>query len=156
LSASRSFREALGRYPTGVALITLMAEGRPMAMTVNSFASVSLDPPLILWSVDRAGKRYRLFRDTLHFAVNVLAADQEALSVFCAQNDDLGLSDAAWSPGQDGAPLVKGCVARFECSREAVHAGGDHDIIIGRVDAFDMPRTAPALVFHRSAYAQAG
>ena len=127
-----------------------------MAMTVNSFASVSLEPPLILWSVDRQGGRYRLFRDAPQFAVNVLAADQEALSVFCAGDDDLTASGAAWEAGESGAPLVEGCVARFECTRHAVHEAGDHDIIIGRVDSFDAPRTVPALVFHRSAYAQAG
>lgn len=156
MTASRSFRDALGRYPTGVALITLMAEGRAMAMTVNSFASVSLDPPLILWSVDRKSGRYQLFRDAPHFAVNVLAADQEALSAHCAREDDLASAGTAWMLGETGAPLVEGCVARFECAREAVYEAGDHDIIIGRVEAFDMPRTVPALVFHRSAYAQAG
>ncbi len=152
----REFRDALGRYPTGVALVTLMAEGRALAMTVNSFASVSLDPPLILWSVDRKSGRYELFRDAPHFAVNVLAADQEGLSNACARDDDLDASGARWSAGEHAAPLVDGCVARFECTRETVHDGGDHDIIIGRVTGFDMPRTAPALVFHRSAYERAG
>jgi flavin reductase (DIM6/NTAB) family NADH-FMN oxidoreductase RutF len=98
----REFRDALGRYPTGVALVTLMAEGRALAMTVNSFASVSLDPPLILWSVDRKSGRYELFRDAPHFAVNVLAADQEGLSNACARDDDLDASGARWSAGEHG------------------------------------------------------
>ena len=156
MSASRNFRDALSRYPTGVALITLMEEDRALAMTVNSFASVSLDPPLILWSVDQESRRYTLFRDAPRFAVNVLAADQEALSVACARDDDLSASGAKWTLGELGAPLVEGCVARFECAREAVYAGGDHDIILGRVDAFDTPNPSSSLVFHRSAYAKAG
>ncbi len=156
MDIGRDYRDALGRFPTGVALVTLMTQGRAVAMTVNSFASVSLDPPLILWSVDRNSDRYELFRDAPHFAVNVLAADQEHLSNACARDDDLDASGASWTAGAQGVPLVEGCVARFECALDAVHPGGDHDIIIGRVIGFDMPRTAPALVFHRSAYEKAG
>ena len=156
MDIARQYRDALGRFPTGVALVALMHEGRALAMTVNSFSSVSLDPPLVLWSVDHRSGRYETFRDAQSFAINVLAADQEHLSNACARNDDLVASGAAWTIGREGAPLVDACVARFECVREAVHPAGDHDIIIGRVKAFDTPRTAPALVFHRSAYEQAG
>lgn len=156
MDTGRSYRDALGRFPTGVALVTLMNEGCALAMTVNSFASVSLDPPLILWSVDHKSSRYEIFRDTPRFAVNVLAADQEKLSNACAKNQELDASGASWQAGAGGAPLVKDCVARFECALEAIHPAGDHDIIVGRVSGFDMPRSAPALVFHRSAYAKAG
>ncbi|MCP2670239.1 flavin reductase family protein [Maricaulaceae bacterium EIL42A08] len=156
MDIDRNYRDALGRFPTGVALVTLSDEGRALAMTVNSFSSVSLDPPLILWSVDHNSRRYELFRNTPRFAVNVLAADQEALSNACARNEDLSASGADWSTGEGGAPLVEGCVARFECSLEAIHPAGDHDIILGRVTHFDMPRKVPALVFHRSAYEKAG
>jgi flavin reductase (DIM6/NTAB) family NADH-FMN oxidoreductase RutF len=155
LDKAREYRDALGLYPTGVALVTLLHEGSARAMTINSFASVSLDPPLILWSVAKDSARYRLFLDTEAFAVNILAADQEALATACAQSDDLAAAGATWTKGQGGAPLLTGAVARFECLREAVHPGGDHDIIIGRVTGFDRPRQAPALVFHRSAYASA-
>ena len=86
MDIDRNYRDALGRFPTGVALVTLSDEGRALAMTVNSFSSVSLDPPLILWSVDHNSRRYELFRNTPRFAVNVLAADQEALSNACARN----------------------------------------------------------------------
>lgn len=155
MDKARAFRDALGRFPTGVALITLMDAGRARAMTVNSFSSVSLDPPLILWSVARDSLRYTAFLEAPEFAVNVLGADQAFLSTACAQNDDLGASGAQWSVGANGAPLVEGAVARFECSRAAVHEGGDHDIIIGAVTGFDAPRDAPALVFYRSRYAVA-
>ena len=156
MSKAREFRNALGAYPTGVALITLMQAGSARAMTVNSFASVSLDPALILWSVARDSQRYEPFRDAPVFGVNVLASDQQALANACAQNDDLTAAGALWTPGESGAPMVGGAVARFECRREAVHPGGDHDIIVGRVTGFDQPRAAPALVFHRSAYGISG
>lgn len=152
---AREYRDALGLYPTGVALVTLMHRGSARAMTVNSFASVSLDPPLILWSLARDSARYQLFHDAEQFAVNVLAADQHGVATACAQNDDLSAAGAHWSPGQSGAPLVTDTVARFECERHAIHPGGDHDIIVGRVVAFDRPRVAPALVFHKSGYASA-
>lgn len=155
MDRAREYRDALGLYPTGVALVTLLHDGAARAMTINSFASVSLDPPLILWSVARESLRYRLFRDAEAFAVNVLAADQEALATACAQSDDLQAAGAQWSLGEGGAPLVEGAVARLECVRDAVHPGGDHDIIVGRVIGFDQPRRSPALVFHRSAYASA-
>ena len=155
MSKAREYRDALGLYPTGVALVTLMQGRSPRAMTVNSFASVSLDPPLILWSLARDSRRYNVFLDAQTFAVNVLAADQQGLANACAQNDDLAAADAAWSLGPAGAPLVDGAVARFECQREAVHPAGDHDIIVGRVVGFDRPRTSPSLVFHRSSYASA-
>lgn len=156
MDKARAFRDALGRFPTGVALITLMDAGRARAMTVNSFSSVSLDPPLILWSVAKDSLRYAAFRDAEVFAVNVLGADQEFLSNACAQNDDLGASGAQYSVAANGAPVVEDAVARFECSRTAVHPGGDHDIIIGEVTGFDAPREAPALVFYRSKYHAAG
>lgn len=155
MDKGREYRDALGIYPTGVALVTLMHQGTARAMTVNSFASVSLDPPLILWSVAKDSERYRLFMDAPAFAVNVLAADQQALATACAQSDDLQAAGAVWRESAGGAPFVDGAVARFECAREAVHPGGDHDIIVGRVTGFDQPRMAPALVFHRSAYASA-
>jgi len=155
LDKAREYRDALGLYPTGVALVTLMHEGEARAMTVNSFASVSLDPPLILWSVAKDSERYELFKSAPVFAVNVLAADQRDLATACAQSDDLVTGGAGWTPGAGGAPLVDDAVARFECVRDAVHPGGDHDIIIGRVTGFDRPRRAPCLVFHKSGYASA-
>lgn len=151
---ARDFRDALGRFPTGVALVTVMEEGRARAMTVNSFASVSLDPPLVLWSLARDSFRYTLFHDVERFAINVLAADQIHLSGECARQDDLDASGAKWEVGPGGSPLVEGAVARFECAREAIHEAGDHDVVIGRVTYFDTPRKAPALVFYRSGYSR--
>jgi flavin reductase (DIM6/NTAB) family NADH-FMN oxidoreductase RutF len=152
---ARAYRDGLGDYPTGVVLITHMLKGSARAMTVNSFASVSLEPRLILWSLAKDSARYSAFLNAAQFGVNVLAADQHALATACAQSDDLEASGARWAQGPGGAPLVADTLARFECRREAVYDGGDHDIIIGRVMEFDRPRQAPALVFHRSAFAAA-
>lgn len=152
MDKARSLRDAFGTYPTGVTLITLMEQGKALAMTVNSFASVSLDPALILWSVDKRGNRYETFRDAERFAVNILAADQQALANACAAEAELDRTGVQWTAGANGAPLVAGAITHLECERFAVHPAGDHDIIVGRITALDRPREAPALVFHRSGY----
>lgn len=154
MKRERAFREALSRFPTGVTLVTTMEEGRPKAMTVNSFSSVSLEPALVLWSLARDSERYRLFRSARTFAINVLASDQRELSTLCARQDDLETAGARWSERESGAVFVDGAIARFDCRTTAVHEAGDHDIIIGQVLDFDTPREAPALVFNRSAYGE--
>lgn len=155
METARAFRDALACYPTGVALVTVPAERGARALTINSFASVSLEPPLVLWSLDKASLRYQQFAAAPRFAINVLGADQEALALSCARDDDLERAGGQWRAGETGVPLVEDAIARFECTLDAVHEGGDHIIIVGRVAAFDMPRRAPALVFHRSVFAAA-
>ncbi|WP_233205038.1 flavin reductase family protein [Alkalicaulis satelles] len=156
MSTERAYRDALARFPTGVALVTRTEDGQGRAMTINSFASVSLSPRLVLWSLARDSLRYGAFLAAEHYAINVLAGDQAGLSAACALDDDMDAAGARWTPGAHGAPLVEGAIARFECTRVAVHPGGDHMIILGEVTAFDAPRAAPALVFHQSGYSQAG
>lgn len=154
MADSRRFRDALGRYPTGVAIVTTFADGKALGMTVNSFASVSLDPPLVLWSVEKGSDRHGLFTRATHWGVNVLAADQSELANACAMKADIEACGGLW--GGDVVPLLEGAVARFTCQAEAVHPGGDHDILVGRVIALETPRDAPSLVFHRSSYSEAG
>ena len=154
MSKSRAFRDALGRYPTGVTLVTTYRDGVAMGMTVNSFASVSLDPMLVLWSVDRASERYEIFRDAGAYAINVLAHDQFEWASLCAQNPDLKANNVGWSG--DVAPLVDAAVARFSCRRHAVYPGGDHDIIVGEVVELDSPRDVAALEFYCGGYSSAG
>lgn len=151
---SRAFRDALGRFPTGVTIVSAFAGGQAVGMTVNSFASVSLDPPLVLWSIETASDRYRLFGGAETYAINVLAADQAGLAHACALEADLGRCRAGWTGKQ--APWIDGAVARFLCRRKAVHPGGDHEIIVGEVTEFDTPREAPALVFYASTYCEPG
>lgn len=127
------FRSAMGQFPTGVAVIsTLDGEGRPYGITVSSFASLSLEPPLVQWSLRRSAFSYPLFSEARHFAVNVLSDDQEAESRrFCASEDRF--AGAACEAGLFGLPLLQGALAWIECERVNEYAGGDHAVFVGQV-----------------------
>lgn len=129
----RAFRDALGRFATGVTVVTTNTPEGPLGITVNSFASVSLDPPLVLWSPAKSSRRYRAFTEAEHFAIHVMADDQAAISGgFIREGAAFDRLD--WAPSEDtGTPLIEGCLARFECARHAVHDAGDHAIVLGRV-----------------------
>ncbi len=145
-------RAALGQYATGVAIVaTLDGNGRPVGLTVNSFASVSLDPPLVLWSLALTSAALPAFKACSHFAVNVLAAGQKELSIRFATTGLDRFAGLAWMPGLGGAPLLDDCCAHFECRNETRHEGGDHLIFIGRVERFDHAEHPP-LVFHGGLY----
>ena len=149
-----ALRTALGQYATGVAVVTTLdADGRPTGLTVNSFASVSLDPPLVLWSLALTSACLPAFRACGHFVVNVLAADQVEISNRFAKTGHDKFADLSWTPGLGGAPLLEGCCAFFECSNEARHAGGDHLIFIGRVEHFGRHHKQP-LLFHGGRYCE--
>ncbi len=149
---SRSLRDALGDFATGVTVMTACAaDGRPVGVTVNSFASVSLDPPLVLWSLGRQSEYLAVFETSSHFAVNVLAADQLDLSLRFSQTARENFVDIEWQTGAGGAPLLAGCCAWFECRSETRHPGGDHLILVGRVE--NIRRQAkPPLIFHGGLY----
>jgi len=132
----RGFRRALGQFATGVAIMTASAGDKLAGVTANSFSSVSLDPPLVLWSLERKAQSLPVFREAGHFAVNVLAANQVALSTRFASPGEDKFAEVAWIPGSGGAPLIEGVAAWFECVRDAEHEGGDHLILIGRVERF--------------------
>jgi flavin reductase (DIM6/NTAB) family NADH-FMN oxidoreductase RutF len=150
---ARAFRDALGSFPTGVAIMTTVHEGKPVGLTCNSFSSVSLDPPLVLWSLRRESKSLHAFLGAAAFSINILAEDQTALSArfasgkFADKFDGVGCQD-----GLHGIPLIADCVARFECSPFAHHDAGDHVIFIGRVERFEHGRAEDPLVFHQGAY----
>lgn len=134
---ARAFRLALGRFVTGVTVVTAVtADGRSVGMTVNSFNSVSLDPPLILWSIDRAGSLYQAFVHAERFAVNVLGADQIELARRFAGAPAERFDGVAVDRGIGGVPLLKGCIACFECSTRHRYSGGDHLILVGEVERF--------------------
>jgi flavin reductase (DIM6/NTAB) family NADH-FMN oxidoreductase RutF len=146
--AQRQFRNTLGHFATGVTCMTTRtAKGEPVGITVSSFNSLSLDPPLILWSIAASGASFPCFQIGDAFAVNVLSADQVELArVFALAGGDkfAGVKQHA---GLDGVPLIDGCVAHFECTVEARYPGGDHDIVVGRVRRmFDIGKTP--LLFH--------
>jgi len=130
---SRNLRHTLGRFVTGVAVVTTRTKGMPTGLTINSFSSVSLDPPLILWSLSRTSARLDVFQQADYFAVNVLAGDQLNLCQhFSAATENL-FTDIGWQPSKHGQPILDGVVASLECRTWKIYEGGDHIIIIGQV-----------------------
>lgn len=149
---SREFRRVLGHFATGVTVVTTLDEnGAPVGITVNSFNSVSLEPPMVLWSIARKSGKRAAFENSEYFVVNILGADQVALSQRFARGGDTQFTDIQWRPGIGGTPLLPACAARFQCRKVYQYDGGDHIIIVGRVDRFD-ETTSEALVFHRGKY----
>jgi flavin reductase (DIM6/NTAB) family NADH-FMN oxidoreductase RutF len=129
---SRELRNAFSRFATGVTVVTAMTEDGPVGMTVNSFSSVSLNPPLTLWSIDRKSSRYAVFAQAWDTAIHVLAQDQEELCLaFAKRADAFTLTD--WHVGARGVPLLDTCLARFECRRYGTHDAGDHTILVDQV-----------------------
>ena len=148
----RAFREALGKFATGVTIVTCHSQIGPLGITANSFASVSLDPPLVLWSPARASKRFQAFETADHFAIHILGKHQHhCCRAFATVGDDF--SEFDWQPSDRNVPLINDCLARFECERHAVHDGGDHAIIVGRVTAATVSDGDP-LVFSEGEYGQ--
>lgn len=148
---SAELRRALGKFPTGVAIATTRGSAnRPVGLTINSFASVSLDPPLVLWSIARSAGSLAAFEANDRFAINVLADHQEKICrQFCRDVDDR-FDDVDWFESGSGMPLIRGAVAMFDCRVEARHDGGDHVILLGRVE--DLCRTGERpLVFYEGA-----
>lgn len=149
------FRKALGSFATGVTIITTRGQdGEPLGLTVNSFNSVSLDPPLVLWSLANNSLNLEAFRDTKAWAVHVLAADQDALSGRFASRGEDKFADVDFEEGIDGVPLLTGCMARFQCRTASQYQGGDHTIFIGEVETYNR-WDRPPLVFHGGRYAHA-
>ena len=148
--SERELRDALGRFTTGVTVVTTMTPRGPLGITANSFASVSLDPPLVLWSPARRSHRFPAFEAASHFAIHVLAAGQRALAERFARSGD-DFAGLELGRGLGDAPLLEGCVARFECCHAARYDGGDHLIVMGEVLRLEERHLAP-LIYHRGGY----
>ncbi len=128
-------RQVLGAFVTGVTVITTLdAGGRPHGMTANSFSSVSLDPPLVLWSQSLTAPSHPVFRDADRFVVNILAQDQVEVSNRFARGGIDKFADCKTRPGLEGVPLLDGCSAYLECRRIASYPGGDHVVFLGQVE----------------------
>jgi flavin reductase (DIM6/NTAB) family NADH-FMN oxidoreductase RutF len=146
------FRRACGRFATGITVSTaLAADGTPHGFTANSFTSVSMEPPLVLICVDHRANVLRHFEQAAHFGVNILAADQEAVSVRFAERGLDRFVGIDWHPGSTGVPLLSGALARFECATRQTIQAGDHTIILGEVLHAEYQDGAPLLYFS-SAY----
>ncbi len=152
---AREFRDALSSFATGVTVVTCLgASGEPVGATASSFNSVSMDPPLILWSITKTAYSADAFINAKHFVVNVLGAEQTDMSNKFARSGTDKFADVAVEEGIGGVPILPGTITCFECEAWATYDGGDHEIIVGQVKA--MRSTAGSgLVFYRGAYATA-
>jgi len=149
---TKAFRRALGNFATGVTIMTAQnAQGEKVGVTANSFNSVSLEPPLILWSIDKRSSSFSIFEQATHFAVNILSADQIELSNKFARSKDDKYANVDFELGAGNVPLLKECSAVFECERFNIIEGGDHWIILGRVVNFQDNGRSP-LLYHQGAY----
>ncbi len=152
------YRRALGTYATGVAVVTIAAEPNDsdvvaLGMTINSFVSVSLEPRLILWCVDDASERGKLFAAADHFAINVVSESQRGLADRCARRDSYRLteSDVQAGPSVGSAPVVRGGLARLSCRVHERHQMGDHLVIVGEVIDFEA-HEGEGLTYFRGQY----
>ena len=146
---TRALRNALGRFATGVAVVTAIdPDGHPIGLTVNSFSAVSLSPSLVLWCLDNHSHNLEAFRRASHHAINILAASQQDLSNRFATWPTDRFAGLEWHPGAGGAPVFPGCCAHFEVANDSAVPGGDHTIFIGRVENFaEIPDIDPLLFY---------
>ena len=151
---TKQLRQLLGCFPTGVSVITTRgADGRPVGLTCNSFSSVSLEPPLVLFSLRKASSLLETFRQAPGFAINILSQRQDALSGrFASSKIHDKFEGVAWRTGELGLPVIDDCLASFECSAHACHEAGDHDVFIGEVRHMGGGPADQALVFYKGAY----
>lgn len=151
----RTFRNALGCFPTGVTVVTtLSGNALPVGVTISSFTSLSLAPPLVLFCLDEQNSELEAFLQNGHFSINVLREEQRELSLrFASRQEDKwqGVAYEIWS---SGVPILSDCLANFECSLADVHSGGDHRIFVGRVERMHHAATGRPLVYWRGNYAK--
>jgi flavin reductase (DIM6/NTAB) family NADH-FMN oxidoreductase RutF len=152
-----TLRKLLGTYPTGVAIVTTRAsDGRPVGLTINSFASLSLDPPLVLWSLVNRSPSMLAFRECTHFAINVLSGDHESLARrFASAAVPDKFADVAWHTAPEGVPALDEAIATLVCAHDHCRDTGDHLLFVGRVVRTASREGAP-LVFHSGRFTSLG
>ena len=150
----QSLKLALAQFATGVAIVTTCdAQGHDIGLTVNSFNAVSLTPPLVLWSVDKHSRTLQAFEHASHFAVHILANDQQELAMRFASRTEDRFAGLHIERGLGGVPLIDGSLTTLQCRTHQRVAAGDHIIMIGWVEALSKPTTLqPALAYHRSKF----
>ncbi len=147
------FREALAMFATGVTVVTArLPDGSLIGLTANSFNSVSIEPPLVLWSLSRAAGSMPAFERGAHYAVNILAATQHELAVRFASKGVDRFAGVAFREGSRGAPILEGAAAVFECFNRSQYEEGDHVIFVGEVERCTRDSDAPPLIFHGGRY----
>lgn len=151
------FRQALGQFATGVTVVTAVKPtGGLLGLTVSSFSSVSLSPPLVLWSLALKSGSMEALLACSHYAINVLSAEQTALANQFATKDIDRYAGVHWHPGQHGAPLIAGAVATFECFNRSRHVEGDHIIFVGEVERCSHRDQTDPLLYHGGAFHTSG
>ena len=149
----RAFRQALGCFPTGVAVVTATPAGRhPVGITVNSFTSVSLEPPLVLWCLDKTSDRYDVFTAAKGYVISVLGTEHEEVSARLAKQGSHRLDGIDLLETELGPPALADALAVFECAAHAVHDAGDHVILVGRVSRFARREAGAPLVYFKGRY----
>ena len=151
--SAQEFRAALGMFATGVTIVTARGpDGAPVGLTANSFNSVSLAPPLVLWSLARTAGSMPAFERGSHYAINILAADQHARAERFSSKAVNRFADVAFREGAGGAPILEGAVAVFECFNRSRYEEGDHVIFVGEVERCERRAGATPLIFHGGRY----
>jgi 3-hydroxy-9,10-secoandrosta-1,3,5(10)-triene-9,17-dione monooxygenase reductase component len=158
-SRAREFRDVLGVFATGVTVVTSMSGDQPVGMTCQSFSSVSLDPPLVMFCPAKTSRAWPLMRQAGFFCVNFLSADQQHISNGMASKGTEKFEGVGWKPASTGAPLIDDVLGYVDCTIDRVHEAGDHYIVVGRVQELslgdgtsDGPVSETPLLFHRGAY----
>jgi flavin reductase (DIM6/NTAB) family NADH-FMN oxidoreductase RutF len=150
---SAHFRQILGHFPTGVTIITAMADDEPVGLAVGSFFSISLDPPLVGFCAARASTSFPKVAAYGSFCANILASDQEAVSRVFASSGADKFRGLAWKPSPGtGSPVLGGVVAWIDCAIDEVHEAGDHQIVVGRVHDLELGQETAPIVFFRGGY----
>jgi len=149
----RAFRQALGQFPTGVCVVTCMVDGERLGMTMSSFNSLSLDPPLVLFSIDRRAASLPLWEKATRYAVNVLAENQKDISNRFSRPLSNKWEGTSYLGGSSDAPVLTGVAAVFECAAWARQDGGDHRLFIAEVTRFRTSADRKPLVFNKGRYA---
>ncbi len=151
-TSEQLFKEVMGSYPSGVTVITTVdANNQPVGLTANSFVSVSIDPLLILWSIDKKAGSYTAFDQSDHFVVNILSADQQDICWAFASKTELDrFSKCEWQMSENNVPVIKSAFANLECKKHQVVDAGDHYIFIGQVVNIQKNNQEPMLYFRRN------
>jgi len=149
----QDFKNALSTFATGIAVITTTYNNsEPVGITVNSFTSVSLEPPLVLWCLDNDADSYDIFVNCSNFAVHILHQDQELISQIFSTKNSSKFTHLDWETGKFGSPILKDCASCIQCETETSYAGGDHIILLGRVRALEIHEDKLPLIYHGGNY----
>ncbi|WP_305093812.1 3-hydroxy-9,10-secoandrosta-1,3,5(10)-triene-9,17-dione monooxygenase reductase subunit [Prescottella sp. R16] len=148
----RQFRNVLGQFCTGVTIITTVDDGAPVGFACQSFAALSLDPPLVLFCPTKASRSWASIERSGHFAVNVLAEEQQATCARFGSREPDKFTGIDWTPSPLGSPILTGSLAHIDCTVETVHDGGDHYVVFGRVHSMSEIKDERPLLFYRGQY----